>query len=323
MNCPKHPLLRTLRSPIATRPIERLSNAIVKAIQQEFRGIVVHGLARFGKSWAIKYLITVLSWLDCDAYVTSLIIPKSHARSDGAFFSLWLSRFNQKLPERASGPARMERVRNYLIARCDEANSSVVIVFIDEAQRLFPDDYEHLATLDNELTDLGYMLFVVFVYQLDYNAASNEKIYDGNAPAHVHQRFLVRRHEFSGLDGAAECAHAMSRYDNHAFWPVDSGISYTQHFARAAFDAGWRLEHHAIRLHELASELRVANRLPSRAWTWPMKSFEVCINILLTIIAASREDFSGFTDDDLRTALEECAFIDLELSRTTLSTEEV
>ncbi|MBK6729048.1 MAG: ATP-binding protein [Xanthomonadales bacterium] len=318
-----HPLLRTLRSPIATRAIERLSNAIIKALQQEFRGIVVYGLARFGKSWAIKYLIAVLTWLDGDAYVTSLIIPKSHARSDGAFFSLWLSRFKLKLPERTSALARMERVRNFLIARCEEAGSSLIIVFIDEAQRLFPDDYEHLATLDNELTDLGYMLFVVLVYQMDYNAATNEKIYDGGAPAHVHQRFLVRRHEFTGLNGPSECAHAMSRYDQHAFWPVDSGISYTRHFATAAFDSGWRLEHHAERLHEIASELRIAHRLPSRAWTWPMKSFEVCINILLTIIAPSRSDFSGFTDDDLRMALNECAFIDLELSRTTIASEEV
>ena len=309
-----HPLLKPLRAPIATRPIERFANAIVSAIQAEYRGLVVFGLARFGKTWAIRYLCLFAHWLTQPAFITRVSIPKSHARSDGAFFSLFLSAFNLKVPERTSALERLRRVCNFLTDRCEELSSNLIVIFLDESQRLFPDDYEHLATLDNELTERGYMVFIVFVIQRDFNGGIDEKIYDGAPPPHVRGRFLIRRHEFGGLDGEAEVAHAMSRYDDNTEWPAGSGVSYSAHFANKAFAAGWRLRSHAIRLLEIAETQRTANRLAT-LWTWPMKSFEVCINFLLTNIVRRRADFDGFTDEDLREALDASGFIELELSR--------
>lgn len=309
-----HPLLQRLRAPFATRPIERMANAIVSAIEAEYRGIVVYGLARFGKSWAVKYLSGNASWIQDPFFSARISVPKSHKRTDGAFFSLWLERFSLSLPERTSSLDRLARLRNFLISKCNEHATNLVVVFLDEAQRLFPDDYEHLVTLDNELTEQGYMLFVVLVVQSDFSGTAMEKIYDGNPPPHVRGRFLVRKHEFGGLNGIDEIDHALGRMDEHTEWPPGSGRSYSRHFAEKAFEAGWRSRQHAAQLHQRAERLRAQFELPGN-WTWPMKSFEVCINFLLTNIAAQRSDFDGFTDTDIDAALEASGFIELERSR--------
>jgi AAA domain len=316
-----HPLLQRLRAPFATRPIERMASAIVSAIEAEYRGIVVHGMARFGKSSAVRYLCTLLSWAPGPIYAARISVPKSHKRSDGAFFSLFLERFSLVLPERSSAQDRLGRLRNHLIAKCNEAGTDLAVIFLDEAQRLFPDDYEHLVTLDNELTERGYMLFIVFVVQSDFSGSVMERIYEGNPPPHVKGRFLVRRHEFSGLVGVAEVEHALGRIDEHTEWPAGSGRSYSREFAPAAFESGWRLRHHAQSLLDRANAMRERHGLPP-AWTWPMKSFEVCVNYLLTNIARQREDFVGFTDEDIDVALEASGFIELERSRGSASGED-
>lgn len=311
-----HPLLQRLRPPFATRPIERMATAIVSAIEAEYRGIVVYGLGRFGKSCAVEYLSGNATWFPEPFFSEHINVPKSHKRTDGAFYSLWLERLGMTLPERTSSLARMARLRNLLISKCNEHNTNLAIIFLDEAQRLFPDDYEHLVSLDNDLTNHGIMLFVVLVVQRDFSGGVMERIYDGSAPPHVRGRFLVRNHEFSGLNGVEEIGHALGRMDDHTEWPPGSGRSYACHFAEGAFAAGWRLRHHADQIYQRADALRKSNNLPT-TWTWPMKSFEVCINFLLTHIACNRPGFDGFTDDDIDAALEAAGYIELELSRGT------
>lgn len=309
-----HPLLQRLRPPFATRPIERLANAIVSTIEAEYRGIVVHGMARFGKSWAVKYLVNNPHWMKSSFFTTAVIVPKSHKRSEGGFYSLWLERFSMALPERSTPLDRLCRLRNYLIGKCNENKSDLAVIFIDEAQRLFPEDYEHLATLDNEMTDRGYMLVVVLIIQSDFSGSFMETIYEGNAPPHIRGRFLVRRHEFTGLNGVDEVDHALSRMDLNTEWPAKSNISYSQYFAENAYLAGWRFRSHASQLWGLANELRKEHLLPSD-WTWPMKSLEVCSNYLLTNRARNDPNFNGFSDADIIAALEVSGFIELEMSR--------
>ncbi|WP_440222840.1 ATP-binding protein [Dokdonella sp. MW10] len=316
-----HPLVRSIRAPLATPPIETLATHIISAIEGEYRGIVIHGMARFGKSWAIRYLIELAMWAPHSAYLTKVGIPKNHKRVDGAFFSLFLENFDLKLPERCSALDRLHRLRNRIIERCNEHGTNLCIIFMDEAQRLFPDDYEHLCTLDNEMTDRGYMLFVVFVHQSDFTSAVNERIYEGNPPPHVWKRFLMRHHVFKGLADSKAVEYVLNRYDECTEYPPGSGISYTKAFAEEAFSSGWRLTHHAEQLYAHAERLRRENKLPS-PWTWPMKSFELCVNYLLTNIAKARKAFTGFSEDDIAKALFVSGFLEMELNRHTWSNED-
>jgi hypothetical protein len=198
----------------------------------------------------------------------------------------------------------------------------LIIVFIDEAQRLVPSDYENLVSLDNRMTRAGYYLFFVFVHQRDMTGFSNETIGSLDHPPHVTGRFLVRKHEFTGLRDIEDAAYVLARYDNATEWPPGSGISFTQHFAPQAFADGFRLSHFAQRLWTIASNIRAQARLPE-IWTWPMKTFEGTIVHLLIKIASVTPQFAQFTDDDLLEAVYESGFIELELSRHMYKPSEV
>lgn len=310
----EHPLLRRIRPPIATRPIERLANEIVKAIEIQLRGLVVYGMARFGKTWAIKYLIASLAWMRGPMFACRVLVPKSQTATEGAFCSLFLVTFEQKAYQYSSPVSRVKRICNYLIQNCNQRCADLVVLFLDNAERFHPEFYEHLATIDNEMTDQGYLLFVVFVVQSDFTGVVSEKLYDGNPTPHVKQRFLLRSHLFTGLNGEDEVSHVLGRLDEHTEYPEGSGISFSRGFAREAFDRGWRFQQHAPQLWNKASELRRLHRLPE-PWTWPMKSFEGTSTFLLTNVAARRRGFDGFTDEDIAIALDAAAFLEMERSR--------
>ena len=207
-------------------------------------------------------------------------------------------------------------VSGRMIEMCQNSGSRLLVVFIDEAQRLVPSDYENLVSIDNRMTQAGYYLFIAFVNQRDITGFCNETIGSDAHPPHVSGRFLIRKHEFTGLRDIEEAAYVMARYDDGTEWPPGSGISFTRHFTHQAFTNGFRLSHYSTRLWAMASNLRAQARLPE-PWTWPMKTFEATVVYLLTIVAPRTPQFEAFTDQDLAEALHASGLIELELSRHT------
>lgn len=317
LNIPQHPLLQLFRPIVATRSIEGLADAINSALDMGYRGLGVYGFARFGKTEAMTYLIAHTEWLrERVAALICVDAPDTHKRTDSSFYKTLLTLLGVRIPPHAAPDELCALVMGRLIENCQKAGSRLVIVFIDEAQRLMPTDYENLVTLDNRMTRAGYYFFTVFIHQRDISGFSNEVIAGNDHPPHVSGRFLVRRHEFCGLRDIEETAYVLARYDEGSEWPPGSGISYTQHFAQQAFSGGFRMAQCAALLWETASNLRAQARLPEE-WSWPMKSFEGAVVYLLTTIASRTHQFERFTDDDFAEALYAAGLVELELSRHT------
>lgn len=312
-----HPMEALFRPTVATNPIERTADAIHAALDVGYRGIGIYGFARFGKSEAVSYLIQHPGWLrDRKAAFFCIDAPDGHKRSDTLFLRMYMACLGLRTPLRATQVELSAMITGRMIEMTQNAGARLIIVFIDEAQRLVPGDYEQLVSLDNQMTHAGYYLFVVFIQQRDITGFSNETIGSNDHPPHVTGRFLIRKHEFTGLQGIEEVAFALSRYDEGTEWPPGSGISFTQHYASQAFDSGFRLSHYAEKLWCTASNLRAEARLPEQ-WTWPMKSFEATVVYLLTIVAPRNRQFEAFTEDDLIEALHASGLVELELSRFT------
>ncbi|MCD9127678.1 ATP-binding protein [Luteimonas fraxinea] len=314
-----HPLLDLFRPTVATPAIERLCDAILSALDAGYRGMGVYGFARFGKTEATCYIRDRKHWLEPrSAAITAIDAPDNRKRSDASCFQWLLATLGVRMPARATTDQLCTLVMGRLIELSRNADTRLIMLFIDEAQRLLPSDYEHLVTLDNRLTRERFYLFAVFVHQRDITGFSNEVITSLEHPPHVAGRFLVRRHEFKGLQDASDVAYVLNRYDEVTEWPRGSEISYTAHFAGEAFrDHGFRLSHYATRLWELASNLRAQERLPS-PWTWAMKSFEAMVVHLLTIaIPRAGPSFELLTDQQLLDALRVSGLLELEKSRHT------
>lgn len=321
MNAPlgilPHPLLELFRPLIATYSIERVADAINAAIDMGYRGLGIYGFARFGKTESITYLINHPFWLaQRPAALLRVDAPDTHKRTDSSFFKSLLNLLAVRMPLRATPDELCTLLMGRLIEVGQNDRTHLIILFLDEAQRLLPNDYEHLVTLDNRMTRAGYYLCVVLFFQRDITGFSNEALPSNDHPPHVAGRFLVRRHEFTGLLGVEEVAYALTRYDDGTEWPPGSGISYTQHFAPDAFAKGFRLATYAQRLWDCASNLRAEARLPME-WTWPMKSFEGTVNYLLTAIIPSTPSFETFDDRQIIAALKAAGLVELEKSRHT------
>ena len=155
---------------------------------------------------------------------------------------------------------------------------------------------------------------MVLIHQLDDVAATEERIKISH-PASVIGRFKMSRLFMTGIDGVDEIVFALSQYDTEMFWPLDSRVTYTQYFARAAFASGWRFAQHAKEIHDLVVDLRAKNGLPSTGWSWPMKTFESMVSTLLTRVAGKDPAFTGFTREQLSEALLRCKYLELELAR--------
>lgn len=312
-----HPLLQLFRPLIATSAIERLADAINAAIDMGYRGLGVYGFARFGKTESITYLMDHPFWLEArPAALLRIDAPDSHKRTDNSFYQSLLTLLGVRVPSRAQPDELCTLVMGRLIEVSQNAGTRLIILFLDEGQRLLPTDYEHLVTLDNRMTRAGYYFFVVFFHQRDITGFSNEALPSHDHPPHVTGRFLVRKHEFTGLATVEEVAYALTRYDEGTEWPPGSGISYTRHFAPDAYASGFRLAKYAQVLWDCAGNLRAEARLPAE-WTWPMKSFEGSVVYLLTVIIPNTAGFEGLTDEQLIIALKAAGLIELEKSRTT------
>ena len=314
-----HPLLELFRPTVATPPIERLCDAVKSAIDLSLRGIQVYGFARIGKSEAINYISDRNDWIfPRKAAMCAIDAQERRKQSDSSCFQWLLDTLGVKIPARSTPDQLCNLVMGRAIELSTNADTRLMILFIDEAQRLLPSDYESLVTLDNRLTRERFYLLHVFMNQRDLTGFSNEAPTSHEHPPHVAGRFMVLRHEFTGLKDADEAAYVLQRYDKDSDHPKGSGISFTAHFAGSAFrEHDFRLAQYATRLWELASNERAQARLHDN-WTWPMKAFEAMVVYLLTTtIPREGPGFERLTDNQLLDAIRISGLVELEKSRKT------
>lgn len=316
-----HPLLIPDGYVIATRQVERMASHILRNFDYDNHGVDFYGLGRIGKSQASKYLCDQPSWLKGHpALLLRTSIPKTRATGDCVFFGKVLRGMGMRFPESLAGPARRERLVNYIVERCKAIRSRLVILFFDEANRLLDEDYDYIVDLDNELAAFNIRLFMVFVRQLDADGFEESKSLKEKFPSQIVGRFLMESHQLYGLQDLEQVRHALNRYDNHAFWPIGSKTSYTAYWAPVAFERGWRLADHADSIWQIAVDARVTEHL-GEEFDWPMKTFTSMVRFLLCNIAQRRSDFREFCDEDIRLALRASGFMQLEFVRARLIAE--
>ncbi|TDR38437.1 hypothetical protein DFR29_121109 [Tahibacter aquaticus] len=313
----RHPLLREFRPKVATPAIIALADAIHRALDLQSRGLNLRGFAQYGKSSAISYLRGHAHWLtkrNRSAVIRTIVIPNVTRKSDRTFPQLLLSLLGVRIPGRASPTELGILFANSIVAFCHEAGTRLAILFHDDANRLQPSDYDFLAWADEILATRRYRLFHVFVHQQDVSGLATETI-AADYPPHVSARFRLSWMDFFGMRHAADVAYVCNRFDTKSFWPVKSGVSYTQHFTREAFERGFRLQTYASELWEAAAEVRAEGSLDP-TWTWSMRSLEATLIVLLTQTAARDPQFTDFTREQLKAAVRESQLVELERQRT-------
>ena len=322
MTSEMHPLLVPNGFQISTKPTEGFANFILQNVEEDHHGVNCYGGGGLGKTSAQEYLTDhVARWL-VDAnkkqigVAARLIMPSGQRRTDGAFYNAINTRLKLTTCDRLSPQKGRDRLINFIKTRCGQAQLPLMVMFIDNAQRITRGEYDYLADIDEQITDAKLRLFLVFVRQSD---ATGVDVTDdwSDYPSHMVRRWFMATHPFQPLRGAADVVHALGRFDKAATFPhVD--MPFSRYFAQAAFDAGWTLASEAGLILEVVAVVRSECRLPPSD-AWPMATFTLTVRHLLATVAASRKDFTGFTADDVRQALAASGYARLEWVRAQMA----
>ena len=305
-----HPLLQVPRPLFWVPPITALGKAINLGIEFNRHGIIASGLGRIGKSMALVLLSQDREWRTYGCYWHSVMPGKPTASSESYFFNTLKLSMQLKVRGQTQSIFSIEHAVNYLCEQAAAAESRVIILSIDDANRLQGGDYDHLVTLDNHITAQGFRLFVVLMVQSDADQSDVPSFDKSQYPSQITGRFTADEYNYHGLRGLSEITSALRAFGDQ----THNGRTFLEEFAGNAVRDGWHIEQHADGFVAAAAKLRAEKGLDPDA-PFPMQCFDTAAYYLLVREAASNEAFSGLGPEALRKAIEISGLIQIELSR--------
>lgn len=297
-----HPYLQRPRPIISTAAMEDGLTKLASAIEAEYRGAGLHSLTRFGKSSLGVYIVDHDGWLGYAYFALYTLVPFDLKVGSGAFYEYLFSGLEIAIASRHSPQQKLVRLVNTLVTRANAVRTKLIILVLDEANRLERESFEHLVSIDNELTVRGYTLFVVSLFQDNHTSGQTEKINSLNVSPQVKARFLQRYHVMHGIRGPEDIYVFLQRLEEETEYPPKSGISFPRHLAPELYERHWRMAPISPLLWERGNLARLAAGKPSLE-EWPMKPFELAVYYLVTRVIV-RVGFVDFTIDDLDAAIE-------------------
>jgi hypothetical protein len=230
----KHPILIPNGFQIYTKPTEAVANFVLGHIENDHHGCSLYGGGGFGKTSAQQLLTDHAShWLVDEKRIpigvaSRLIMTSGTRRSDGAFYTAITNGLRLTNTDRLSARKAKERLINFIKTRCGQAEQDLMVMFIDNAQRITRPEYDYLADVDEQITDSRHRLFIVFFRQSD---ASGVDVADdwSEYPSHMLRRWFMGTQAFEPLCGASEITHALDRFDQKACWPTPDMTLLVRH----------------------------------------------------------------------------------------------
>lgn len=308
----EHPMFHVRRPLADTHAVERVGTAITSAIEQNSHGMKLVGNTQRGKTHACVHLDETLDWRPYPMAFCHIRMGEHDRATENYLYTKFLACAHLRTSQLSEPNTNLTRVVTHLVSLAEEASAEVIIMPIDEAQRLHAKDFEHLHTLDNEIEAAGKRLFVVLITQIDYLGNEPESILS-DVSRHAAARFLQHQITFIPVYGPKELKRYIKQYDKTLIWPVGSGTTYSRYFAPLAFAENWRFHHQAGEIWSVATELMAQHGLNHEAWAWPMKTLETFVSYMLTRIASKKKEaFSRFSREEILEGLAYCGFVHFE-----------
>lgn len=297
-----HPYFQSPRPAIPTRSMEEGLTKLASAIEAEYCGAGLHSLTRFGKTTLGKWIINNPDWLGRKYYGFLVTIPKDPKVGSSAFYEYVLDGLRVHVSSRDTPQKKLGRMCSVMMTRADALGTRLIILVLDEANRLPGDEFDHLATIDNSLSLRGYTIFVVSLFQDNHTSGLTETINKLSVTPQVKARFLNRYHLMQGIRGVEDISVFWHRLEEETEYPPGSGVSYPRHVAPELYERGFRLSAWAPRLWSRGL-LALQGATRSDVAEWPMKPFELITFYLVTRVLP-RPGLVEITDRDFDEAIE-------------------
>ncbi|WP_018974461.1 hypothetical protein [Rudaea cellulosilytica] len=316
----RHPMLRSRRPMIITRPGERLAGDAKNSIEIGADAIWIDGKGRIGKTFGVRQLIQTDTWRPFSMYIAEFTYTKPSKPGEGYFASSLLLQQGQTVSSSAASNATLMRAIRMIQEEGHRQGAEVIGLAFNEANRFTANDYEHVMSVANEFEKSGRVFFF-FINQTDSGRFGFSTI-DKMPPRHIYGRFFTTSHHYTGLlwnvpeadksiQVISDVALAFREYDEELIWPKGSGLSFTQYFAPNAYAAGWRLGSQIELIKKEIDALRAEYGLPY-VTEWPMQSFERFVYFVLVRVAYENPNFTELTAANIREGLIRAGYLEIE-----------
>lgn len=290
---------------VPTPSIEEMYLRVKKLIRLRTPGGIMFAHPRFGKTYGIRYVMSVLKEDYPKAVMLSFGCQMKKHHSEDAFFSVLLTAAGH--PGALTGTITKKRAKltDKIMELVDRSGHNWFVVFADEAQRLDIIEYEWLRDVHDELERRGVRMITLLVGQPDLlNQKSAFRI---GRQTQIVSRFMIDEMQFRGLQTPDDLATCLAGYDEACF-PVKSDWCYTRFFLPAAYSTGFRLVNQAAVLWEAFLEAHQSARF-EHAPEIPMQYFTRSVEIAL-LENAEHDDYNFvLTPAAWRTAVADCNFV--------------
>ncbi|MEJ8850823.1 hypothetical protein [Variovorax rhizosphaerae] len=249
-----HPFIAN-RHVVITSGIRRIYAEVERAVAMGRRSVAFEGPSNHGKTWTSK--ATQKTWISQHSepvfwFTTKTSLDPKKCNPEAAVWANILRAVGFPSYAKMRVDQRFDSVLLRIRSACRASGTDRALMIIDEANGLLPEHLYFLKDLRNVLEgeddsiDSGAPGSITLVYVL----FGSEKMGDLNADlvnegeTTLHGRFFIHRESFCGLCCKEDLLELLAEMDNGAVLghPLGSGVSTTQYFFPAAWQAGWRME---------------------------------------------------------------------------------
>lgn len=223
------------RNTIVTPEIARLLSKITNWIEYGNTGAVIYGRQRIGKSRAVRYIAQDLHRTYGNNLPTLLLNENMHKPTARYFYQEMLQIVGDPFSSKGTVSDMRKRLIDRLLTESKGTDYGMVVLFIDEAQHLYDNDYLWLIDIYNCLDVEDVQFSVILIGQPELK---EQRLSYGKNPKtqQIYGRFMTTTLEYKGIQNLNELTVIMNSLEKELNCYVDDErINMTKQFFPRAF----------------------------------------------------------------------------------------
>ncbi len=255
----------------ATKPVRAAYEQLATCITHRDSSRCFVAAPRCGKTHAIEVLRGALGQVFPNLVIISINAKGHDANTEKALFGDMLDDVGLRFDERTTAFTRRQRFKQHIKTRCSQLDSSIVLLFIDEAQSWHEDEFTFLRDLANDLKKFDSITLIAALFAQSKIVLTRSRLNAADR-ADLVGRYLRDPISLPGIQTLSDLEDVLRRCDDASLheYPDYSGVPYSEFFLPRAFASGWRLVWEAPMLwrHLIEQVGASANQTVSIGMAW-------------------------------------------------------
>jgi len=220
---------------VSTYPVAEVIEQVFDWLTGGLLGGAIVGRPRLGKTRAVRFCLKALPriinvkfpWIE----IPLRFLNERTCRCEDDFFTYLLDCVGST-EKRGSTGAKRNRFVEYCNSQASRSEARLMVLFLDEGQKLSALHLTWLLECGNEVDQKGARLFLLFAAQPEFKELKASLLEQGKSEQYV-ARYFSADHDFRGLKSEEELKHCFGNYST-AQYPPGSGRSFASNYLDGA-----------------------------------------------------------------------------------------